>query len=93
MLSYLRGRVTLGPACEMLFHPLVQHSMPVLSTGLQMELWTLGICSRGQEGKRHMGYVVCGRCLYWICSCSINSVERKWDIDSHCMDFTRFAVI
>lgn len=30
MLSYLGGRVRLGPACEMLFFPLTQHSMPVL---------------------------------------------------------------
>lgn len=30
MLSYLRGRVRLGPACEMLSYPLKKRSVPVL---------------------------------------------------------------
>lgn len=42
-----------------------------------MELWTFGICSRGQEGKRHMG--VCGVWEKFVVSLrgSVSSVERR----------------
>lgn len=60
---------------------------------LQVGLWALGICSRGQERKRHVR--VCGVWrksavrllpLYQFCG------WREADINTRCMDFARSVV-
>lgn len=77
MLAYLRGRVTLGPVCEMLFHPLVQHSVPVLLTEL---LWT-SYCGHLASAKWRQGGEQAHEgmwCVGEVCSASAPALSILW---------------
>lgn len=72
MLSYLRCRVTLGPSFEKFFHPVVEHSMPVLWQGYRWSCGLLASLPGDKRGRGTWGMLCVGEvCTGFTCALSI----------------------